>query len=170
MSVLDAGTYGDIAECGVYKGGSARLLATIFKNKNILLFDSFVGMLENDTVEAGYHKIGHFNDTSLEAVKDYLKDKPNCYFYKGWLPDSATCLTDDTKFAFVHIDLDLYQSTKAAIEIFWPKLSDNGALVFDDWEFDNCPGVKTAILEYFGHNLQKYGFQHRNNMCVLYKI
>ena len=153
MSILNANIAGDIAECGVYQGGSARLLATIFSQKKIMLFDSFEGMIESDILQHG-HKKGDFSNTSVENVKNYLKDKPNCSLYPGWIPDSTTFLTNET-FSLVHLDLDLYQSTKAAIEIFWPRLSHHGAMVFDDWEWQHCPGVKQSIHEYFGQNLQK---------------
>jgi O-methyltransferase len=139
---------GDILEAGVYKGGSARLLATAFPNKKIFLFDSFEGMTENDLHEAGFHKKGDFSDTSLESVKLYLNDLPNCNFYKGWLPESANILTDE-KFCFIHLDMDLYQSTKTGLELFWPRLNEGGIMVLDDWEWYNCPGVKKAALEFF---------------------
>lgn len=139
---------GDVVECGVYKGGSARLLATIFKNKQVLLFDSFEGMLEDDAIKTGGHFKGHFNDTDLDRVKNYLSDKTNCSFHKGWLPSSADFLTTEN-FCLVHLDLDLYQSTKAAIEIFWPRLNVGGHMIFDDYNWHACPGVNLAIEEYF---------------------
>jgi predicted O-methyltransferase YrrM len=167
VGIAEKGLSGDIAECGVYKGGSARLLATIFNNKNILLFDSFEGMLESDQVNNGHQK-GDFSDVGLSEVKSYLSDKTNCLFFPGWIPESAKYLTDE-KFCFVHLDLDLYQSTKNAIEIFWPRLVPGGAMVFDDWEWQNCPGVKLSITEYFGSDLSKYQHAWDGNMCVLYK-
>lgn len=166
--ILDLNLDGDIAECGVYKGGSARLLATIFPNKKIFLFDSFEGMKENDILDKG-HKKGDFKDTSLTEVKSYLSDKPNCVFFPGWIPSSASFLNEE-RFCFVHLDLDLYQSTKAAIEIFWPKVVDGGVMVFDDWEWQNCPGVKQSVTEYFDDQ----GIQHKKlidkNTCSIFKI
>lgn len=165
-TILENNIEGDIVECGVYKGGSARLLATIFPNKKIYLFDSFEGMLENDTLESGHHIKGDFNDTSLESVKEYLSDKNNCLFYRGWLPESANFLSDEI-FSLVHVDLDLYQSTKSAIEIFWPRLSNGGMMIFDDVNWTPCPGVDIAIQEFF-QNIKhtKYDYQ---NMCAIKK-
>lgn len=166
--ILDLNLEGDVAECGVYKGGSARLLATIFPNKKIFLFDSFEGMIENDILDKG-HKKGDFKDTSLEQVKSYLSDKPNCAFFPGWIPSSASFLNEE-KFCFVHLDLDLYQSTKASIEIFWPKIVSGGVMVFDDWEWENCPGVTQSITEYFDNQ----GIQHKKHIdlhtCSIFKI
>lgn len=165
--VLENNTNGDIAECGVYKGGSARLLATIFPNKKIYLYDSFEGMLEDDSMESGHHIKGQFNDTSIEAVQNYLSDKDNCLFFKGWIPESTKSLTNET-FSLVHVDLDLYQSTQSAIEIFWPRLTIGGMMIFDDIDWEPCPGVNRAIKEYFTnipHN--RYDYQH---ICAIQKL
>jgi O-methyltransferase len=153
--ILDSDIPGLIAEAGVYKGGCARLLATMFPDREILLFDSFEGMQENDQDPAGGHKIGDFSDTSLDSVKNYLIDKPNCRFHQGWFPDSASFLTDET-FALVHADMDYYQSTVACIETFWPRMVTGGAMIFDDYEWVACPGVKKALNEYFNDNKIKY--------------
>lgn len=147
--VLDQKIPGSVAEAGVYKGGCARLLATIFQDKEILLFDSFEGMKENDSDPTGLHKVGDFSDTSLESVQEFLRDKPNCKFFPGWFPDTASSLKDET-FAFVHADMDYYQSTVSCIEVFWPRLNPGGIMVFDDYEWVACPGVKKALDEYFG--------------------
>lgn len=146
QAVLESGIDGLIAEAGVYKGGCARLLATIFPDRDVLLFDSFEGMLENDGDPTGTHKTGDFNDTSIEFVKKYLEDKPNCKFHKGWFPDTANFLKDE-KFALVHADMDYYQSTLACIDVFWPRITVGGAMIFDDYEWINCPGVKKALEE-----------------------
>jgi O-methyltransferase len=166
--VLSLGIPGDVVECGVYKGGSARLLSTIFKEKKIFLFDSFHGMEEDDKTEDGFHRMGDFGDTSLEEVRRYLSDKSNCMFFPGWIPESTNFLKNES-FCFAHLDLDLYQSTKSAIEIFWPRISLGGVLVVDDWEWKHCPGVKKAVIEYFGEDLSRYGFQSHLGVCLLCK-
>ncbi len=30
---------------------------------------------------------------------------------------------------------------------FWPRINPGGILVFDDWEWERCPGVRRAIDE-----------------------
>lgn len=139
---------GIVAEAGVYKGGSAKLLATIFDDRDILLFDSFEGMKEQDDINSSGHKMGDFSDCSLELVQKYLADHPNCRFYKGWFPTSAEFLTTE-QFSMVHLDMDYYQSTKAGIEVFWPRLVQGGIMVVDDYGWEACPGVEQAFNEYF---------------------
>jgi O-methyltransferase len=151
QKILEKKIDGDVAECGVYRGGSARLLSTVFPNKKIYLFDSFEGMIEDDLIDEG-HKKGDFKEreSSLEEVQRYLSDKPNCLFYKGWIPSSTSFLTNET-FSLVHLDLDLYQSTKSAIEVFWPRLVIGGSMIFDDVNWPNCPGVDKCLIECFSN-------------------
>lgn len=146
--IIQDNVEGLIAEAGVYKGGSARLLATMFPDREILLFDSFEGMLENDLDSSGGHKKGDFSDISLEQVQEYLKDKSNCRFFKGWFPETADFLTSEI-FSLVHIDMDYYQSTVSSIDVFWKRMNINGVMIFDDYEWVACPGVKKALQEFF---------------------
>jgi hypothetical protein len=137
---------GHVAECGVYKGGAARILATAFETKDVLLFDSFQGFICDDSMPNQFHT-GSFGDTSLEAVRAYLDDKPNCRFYPGWLPVSAKDV--HAAFCFVHMDMDHYDSTSHALSLFWPKIVPGGAILFDDWDDVCCPGIRRAITEFF---------------------
>lgn len=153
-AISELNLQGLIAEAGVYKGGSAKLLATVFPDRRLLLFDSFEGMLEGDEHPEGGHKKGDFSDSSLHAVQEFLKDNNNCEFYKGWFPASADFLTDE-EFAFVHLDMDYYQSTRDGIKVFWPRMVKGGIMLFDDWTPPgyrgqvNTPGVNIAFDEYF---------------------
>jgi hypothetical protein len=56
--VISSGALGDVAEVGVYKGGTARLLAKIFEptKKSIHLFDTFSGMPPIDPKRDLYKK------------------------------------------------------------------------------------------------------------------
>src|SRR6187549_921083 len=69
---------GDIAEIGVFRGGTARLLAKVSApaGKTVHLFDTFAGMPEVDT-QADLHQAGDFANTSLTGVQAYLRDCDN---------------------------------------------------------------------------------------------
>ncbi|HAI43542.1 MAG TPA: autotransporter strand-loop-strand O-heptosyltransferase, partial [Maribacter sp.] len=137
---------GKAAEVGVYKGGSARKIASTLDDRDLLLFDTFEGMPETGFEEP--HKKGDFNDTSLESVKSYLSDKPNCQFFPGFFPNTAEHLKSEV-FSFVHLDGDYYETTKNGIEFFYPRLAKGGIILFDDYGWDACPGVRKAIDEFF---------------------
>ena len=135
---------GDFAEFGVYKGGAALLLHNIAPNKILHLFDTFEGMPENDQFEQG-HRAGDFSDTSEEKVRELLGPSRNIIFHKGWFPLQKM---PNTMYSFVHIDADIYQSTKAGLDYFCPRLVPGGRIVFDDYDWPQCPGVKKAIVEH----------------------
>ena len=103
---------GDVAEVGVYKGGTARLLAKILEStgKTVHLFDTFSGMPSSDP-ERDIHAAGDFSDTSLESVRDYLHNCGNVRFYQGLFPDTAKPL-GETNFA-------LYKLTWTSTNQLW---------------------------------------------------
>ena len=140
---------GDVAELGVYRGGSARLIASLKGNKTLHLFDTFTGMPE---VRTGLdrHHAGDFADTSLESVQQYLSGFTGVVYYKGFFPDSARALAaGPTRFSLVHLDVDIYDSTKAGLEFFYPRMTKGGVIVSHDYRSLMCPGVKKAFDEFF---------------------
>lgn len=141
-------TPGHFYECGVYKGGSALLLAEVIERKRILkLFDTFTGMPEVNP-EFDQHVKGDFNDTSLEFVMSLFTGYgTDVHFYKGLIPNSFPISNE--KIAFAHIDVDIYQSVLDCCEYITPRLSEGGIIVFDDYGFSTCPGAKKAVDEYY---------------------
>lgn len=145
-----APTEGDIAEVGIYKGGSFKLLCELFPDRSILGFDTFEGLPLDKWNPREVHKPGEFSDTSLEGVTNFLSPdgKPsNWTLTVGIFPGSAYSFVWKT-FAFVHIDTDFYECVKDSIDWFWPRLVDDGIMVFDDYDWPNCPGVKKALDEF----------------------
>jgi len=140
---------GDVAEIGVYKGGTAKLLARLFegKNKTVHLFDTFSGMPPADPGK-DIHKENDFSDTSLENVMAFMHDCKNVRFYKGVFPATAKPL-EASAFCLVHIDVDIYKSAMDCCTFFYPRMNKGGAMIFDDYGFLSCPGIKMAVDEYF---------------------
>jgi len=135
---------GEMAEVGTYKGGSARVIAAACPGKYLHLFDTFgTGIPEDD--QHGEHKAGDFGDVSFEQVKRYL-DGFNVVFHPGLFPKTAEPVRE-RRFCFVHLDGDTYQTTKAGLEFFWPRMVEGGAIVLDDWDWERCPGVRKAVEE-----------------------
>ncbi len=67
--------------------------------------------------------------------------------HKGWIPEKFFEI-ETSNFAFVHIDVDIYEPTKASIEFFYPRLNNGGILICDDYGFSTCPGATLAIDEF----------------------
>jgi O-methyltransferase len=141
---------GDLAEVGVYRGGTAKLLALTVApraKKDLQLFDTFTGMPPADA-NADRHHEGDLGDTSLEAVQRSLRDCKNVYFYKGFFPDTASPI-ENSRFCMVHIDADIYKSVKDSCVFFYPRMEKGGIMVFDDYGFPSCPGARKAVNEFF---------------------
>ncbi|HDL64802.1 MAG TPA: hypothetical protein ENH12_05370 [Proteobacteria bacterium] len=158
---------GDIAEVGVYRGGTGRLLARTCPKKTIHLFDTFSGMPETDG-EIDLHKKDDFSDSSLESVRAFLEDCPDISFHPGIFPASAAALRDRS-FCFAHIDVDIYQSARASLEFFYPAMVPGGVMVFDDYEWEGCPGIKQALDEFLADKPESPIITTRYQ-CMLIKI
>jgi len=137
---------GPIAEIGVYKGGSLKYLADAFPDRRLYGFDTFEGLPAAYHSEIEIHKPGEFADTHVESVARFINN-PRVELIKGLFPESVWAIGDDTRFSFVHVDTDFYLSVKACIEWFVPRMMPGGVMVFDDFDWPNCPGVRKALEE-----------------------
>lgn len=136
---------GDMAEFGVYKGGSAYFLHWCNPAKVLHLFDTFSGCPEDDVFTVG-HKKGDFDDTNLEKVDTFLGQGNYCY-HVGYFPDTAKGL--DVQYSFVHVDCDLKKGVQDAINYFWPRMVPGGIMSFDDFGWKSCPGVQQVLEAFF---------------------
>jgi len=140
---------GDMAEVGVYQGGSAKIICETKGDRKLHLFDTFQGLpdvTEKDTCFGKkLWKKNLCNDTSVEMVKNYLSAYRNVYFYQGEFPNTSMPVID-SKFSFVHLDVDLYKSTKDCLVFFYPRLIQGGIILTHDYHSD---GVRSAFTEFF---------------------
>jgi len=157
---------GELAEVGVYRGGTALLLASTCSEKILSLFDTFRGMPAVDK-QIDCHRAGDFGDTSLEAVRSRLHAYSNVEFFPGFFPDTARPV-EDRRFALVYVDVDIFQSTRDALAFFYPRLVPGGVMVFDDYLQPACPGVEKAIQEFL-QTTANHPIQTTVNQCVLIK-
>ena len=133
---------GDMAEVGVYKGGSSVLLARANPDKIVHAFDTFTGIPNADANEV--HANGDFDVGGKPPA--ILACCANIIPRVGLFPDTASF---DATYCFAHFDGDTYPSCRAFIDYFTPRMSRGGAMVFDDYGWFRCPGVKRALHETF---------------------
>ena len=143
---------GDFWECGVYKGGTALLLAEVLatggaSSSRLHLFDTFEGMPETDPTR-DLHRRGEFADTSLAAVRQRVGGADRVVYHQGVIPKTFQGL-DEATIAFAHVDVDLYRSVLDCCAFIVPRLTPGGFLVFDDYGFPSCPGARRAVDEFF---------------------
>jgi hypothetical protein len=148
---------GDLAELGVFMGGVSKLLGHYAPDARIHCFDTFAGIPEDDTAPGGHVK-GEMA-CNLDSVKRYL-DNPNVIYHVGKFPDTAP--DDSTRYRFVHLDGDTYQTTAAALDYFAPRMVQGGIIVIDDYGWWKCGGVALALHERYHESRvikTKGGFQ-----------
>jgi len=160
---------GHMAEVGVYKGGTAYLLAQHLGLRTLHLFDTFTGMPETNPA-IDIHKKGNFSDTSVDIVKGLLKDHmKGVEIHTGIFPATFKGL-ESNKWSLVHVDADIYSSVFDSCKAFWPNLVVGGVMVFDDYGFASCPGAKKAADEFFSKKTGKVGFYLPTGQYLVYKV
>lgn len=137
---------GCFAEAGVYQGATVAALADRFPSRTIFGFDTFKGLPAEAWQEGEPHNIGDFGDNSPDLAYKHIAERENVILVPGVFPASARNW-ETFQFALVHIDFDFYKSTRDAIEWFLPRMSNSGVIIFDDYDWRYCPGVKQAIDE-----------------------
>lgn len=135
------------AEAGVFRGGSARLLCAAKGAAPLHLFDAFE-TLQRDELDGGERVVrDHFGAvlSTLAEVRALLSPYDGVSFHPGWFPASADSVHGE-RFAFVHLDLDLAQGTRDALEFFHPRIAPGGVLIGDDY---NLPEVRETFGAFF---------------------
>ena len=152
------------AECGVYRGAAALLLAHVwrsrdpgFRGDDLYLIDSFAGTSasgEHDLIpvreaDGSTRREAFFPvasaDISAELVRGFFADFPRTRICAGWIPEVFATLPE-RDWAFVHLDVTLYEPTRAALEYFYDRLNVGGVIVCDGSIF--CPGAQKAWDEF----------------------
>ena len=120
-----APTDGLLMEFGVWKALWINRMATWTPDREWYGFDSFEGLPEPWSV----CRAGVFSLDELPQVP------PNVTLVKGWFNDSLPRFLAEHNgtVAFVHVDCDLYSSTKTVLELLKPRLQVGTTLVLDDF-------------------------------------
>jgi hypothetical protein len=158
---------GDVAEVGVYNGGSAKIICEVVNGKNVHLFDTFEGL--PDTCEMDNQRQFHKGDFSaqFESVKDYLKKYPNIYLYKGIFPLTSDPIKNK-KFSFVHLDVDIYESTLNSLNFFYSRMNKGGVIISHD--YPGSEGVKRAFDGFFKDKPEIVIELIGCNQCLVVKV
>lgn len=165
--VLDAGIPGDFVECGVWRGGSAMIIALALlergvTNRRIMLFDTFEGM--TDPVEDDRDLHGVPADRQLEEADDDSLMKARCdldtvranMLSTGYVRENIAYIKGDVtktlptdrirKIALLRLDTDFYESTRAELDHLYPLVSPGGVIVVDD--YGHWQGARKAVDEF----------------------
>jgi hypothetical protein len=111
-------------EFGVWKGDSIRKIAS-FARTNVFGFDSFEGLPEG--WRPGY-PAGAF---ALNALPDVPE---NVELVKGWFNETLPRFLEANTgpISFIHMDCDLYSSTKTVLDLCNPRILSGTVILFDE--------------------------------------
>nr|WP_320161901.1 TylF/MycF/NovP-related O-methyltransferase [uncultured Methanoregula sp.] len=157
---------GDIAEVGVYRGGSAKIICLSKGDRPLHLFDTFEGLPKVDEIDMVWPFYEGKFAASFDGVKKYLGDNPNVHFYKGIFPGTSDPVKDKT-FSLVNLDVDCYESTKLCLEFFYPRMSPGGILISHD--YITAPGVKKAFDDFFEGRTEPV-LETAGSQCLVVKV
>ena len=167
---------GNIAECGVWRGGSMMAVARALmfhddSTRHLYLYDTFEGMSEptehdkrwsgeaaklllaREPVGTGVWSLASIEDVRTNMLSTgYPEEK--VHFIKGKVEETLPSVLPD-RLALLRLDTDWYESTKHELIHLFPLLDSRGLLIIDD--YGHWQGVRKAIDEYFSeHKLNLY--------------
>jgi predicted O-methyltransferase YrrM len=141
-------------ELGVFSGKSIWVIAQRTSSA-VHGFDSFEGLPEDWT--------GNKDPKGQYSTGGRLPDVPaNVRLYRGWfadtLPPFLQAHPDDI--AFMHIDCDLYSSTREVLEATGPQIREGTVMVLDD--YFNFPGWRNhefkALQDFVARTAMQYRY------------
>jgi O-methyltransferase len=142
---------GSLIEVGVWRGGTGCLIAEAARisgvSEPIYLCDTFSGVVNAGDMDTRY-KGGEHSDTSADTVKQLAQSMnlTSVQVLQGIFPTATGDSVGDA-FRFVHLDLDVYESTRQSLDFLWPRLVVGGIVVFDDYGTHGCEGVTRLVNE-----------------------
>jgi len=165
---------GSIVECGVLHGGGlmawaklSSILEPVNHTRRVIGFDTFEGFTsvsEKDTKTGNsiHFGEGRMEGSSYEELKKViemydinrpLNHIPKVELVKGDILKTApTFLETHPHFvvSLLYLDVVIYEPTKAALEVFLPRMVKGSIIAFDELNADVYPGETLAVDEVVG--------------------
>lgn len=183
VSLINAVSYisdnkieGDIAECGVWRGGSMMTVALTLvahndTSRELFLYDTYEGMSAPTDFDKSFDGVsaeaqmreeaGKWCYASIEDVRQNILStgypKEKIHLVKGKVEDTIP-QTLPKKLSLLRLDTDWYESTKHELDHLFPLIASEGVLVIDD--YGHWQGARRAVDEFFAERKQKI-YLHR---------
>ncbi|HUN74977.1 MAG TPA: TylF/MycF/NovP-related O-methyltransferase [Steroidobacteraceae bacterium] len=170
---------GDIAECGVWRGGSMMVIALTLlslgdRDRSLHLYDTFEGMSEPTAADKSVfgisaaeqlrtdpHGTGAWCYASYDDVRTNVLStgypEQRVHLIKGKVEQTIP-RTMPSSLALLRLDTDWYESTRHELIHLYPLLQPKGILIIDD--YGHWQGAKQAVDEYFRQR-DEHIFLHR---------
>jgi hypothetical protein len=169
---------GAIVECGVFNGAGLftwAQLSNIYEpvnyNRKIIGFDTFEGfpgVSERDTERWSVGDIRGDTRDKLELsieklnAERHLSHIPLMELVQGDFLETGPDYLERNPHLLVsllYLDFDLYEPTKAALELFLPRMGRGSLVCFDELNCAGFPGETEAMLEAFDltkHSVRRF--------------
>ncbi|GGW21729.1 hypothetical protein GCM10011452_03470 [Gemmobacter lanyuensis] len=149
-TVLEQAIPGDLIECGVWRGGSAMMMAGILaarriNDRSVWLADSFEGLpvMDGDLDCSGF--VEPLNNAGLAVSENTVRASfeeiglmsDRIRFLPGWFCDTLPHAPID-RIALLRLDGDHYSSTMDALTALYDKVSPGGVIIIDDYALPRC--------------------------------
>lgn len=148
-------------EFGTYKGESINFCSSLIPEAKFYGFDSFEGLPGSFSI----WKRGRFD------IKGKLpKVNKNVSLIKGYFNETLPKFLEEhkEKAAFIHIDCDLYSSTKTVFDNIYDRIVPNTVIQFD--EYYNYPGWQNHEFKAFQEFCKKYSVEYEYIGISLYQV
>ena len=182
------GISGDIAECGVWRGGSMMAIALTLlahgdQSRSLYLYDTFEGMsaptdddksfdgvsaneqLQRDAKGTGIWCYASWDDVRTNILSTGYPEQ-KVHLIKGKVEDTIPH-TLPTSLSLLRLDTDWYESTKHELTHLYPLVHAKGILVIDD--YGHWQGARKAVDEYFqgeGGNVYLHRIDYTGRILV----
>jgi len=146
---------GDVIECGVYKGGTAAVLARVATHskmgRTVWLFDSFQGMpqtteIDGDEARQFVGKLVASPDEVRLLLRRVGADLRRVKIIPGLFQDTFSSISIE-KVALLNLDCDWYDSVKLCLDRFYGVVADRGFISLDD--YGHWHGCRLAVDAFF---------------------
>ena len=169
---------GDVIEFGVASGTSLMCFAKLTQMYNsinphrkpvqVYGFDSFEGLPElskeidlstkASNIDPDMKMGGYSSISSYEQLLRFSESLENLHIKKGWFNITLPKFIEENPhctFSLIHIDCDLYESTKVALSLTIERLSPGGIILFDEIFHETFPGETSAFWEIYNNISEK---------------
>jgi hypothetical protein len=142
---------GSFAEFGVYTGGSMNLIARTMPDKQIHGFDTFTGLPE---AWGGFT----FTKGAFDMGGRLPRVQSNVTLHKGRFDETLPKWKDEHPgpIAFMHVDCDLFSSTKTIFDLLNDRIVRGTVILFDEYfNYPNWENGEYLAFQQFTTNYQR---------------
>ena len=141
-------------EFGVFKGTTINHLARQAPERHFFGFDSFEGLPEHWTGR-------RYSPVNFDRGGKKPRVAANVSLIKGWFDATlpAFLAREMGRIGFIHVDCDIYTSTKTALKLTVPRLMPGAIIVFD--EFFNYKGYELHEYKAFFEAAKRFDLAYR---------